>query len=110
VPLAALGPLFAQLRAWKAAYLHQVGVPADSTAGWDFLAAISACASDATYHVLWVIVFNALDDFGVREENEAPGPVDKAKQELFDEALHGALRIAGLAGVLASNGYLVRSP
>lgn len=45
VPVAALRSLFKQLRDWKTTHLHQVGVPADSTAGWDFLAAISACES-----------------------------------------------------------------
>ena len=29
-----------------------------------------AGASDATYHVMWVILFNAVDDFGIREVNE----------------------------------------
>jgi hypothetical protein len=95
-------------------------------------------ASDATYHVLWVILFNAVDDFGIREVNElreaGSSPrqypeydqVETTKQKLLDEALRGALRISGLvrvsvlenrfkliqlylqAGVLASNGYLVR--
>jgi hypothetical protein len=85
-----------------------------------------AGASDATFHLLWVVLFNAVDEFGVREANDALAPeleppdaraqrrrvladVEAAKDKLFDEALHGALRIAGLAGVLASNGYLVRS-
>jgi hypothetical protein len=57
---------------------------------------------------MWVIMFNAVDDFGIREENELLGmgqsppaspeyeTVEKAKQQLYDEALHGALRIAGL--------------
>jgi hypothetical protein len=88
-----------------------------------------AGASDATFHLLWVVLFNAVDEFGVREANDALGAggppeleppdaraqrrrvladVEAAKDKLFDEALHGALRIAGLAGVLASNGYLVR--
>jgi hypothetical protein len=115
IPASVLPGLFAQLRAWKVAHLATVGVPADSTAGWDFLAAISACASDATYHVMWVIMYNAVDDFGVREENDAGAgerlpAVDALKAALHEEALHGALRIAGLAGVLASNGYLVRPP
>ena len=64
-------------------------------------------ASDATYHVMWVIVFNAVDDFGVKEINEAirmnsmqsvPNnpAIESVKHKILDEALHGALRIAGL--------------
>lgn len=64
-------------------------------------------ASDATYHVMWVILFNAVDDFGIKELNESQRmnplqtvtpevSMESAKQKLLDEALHGALRIAGL--------------
>ena len=92
---------------------------------------------------MWVIVFNAVDDFGIKEYNDAarmssmpnisPIPsIESVKQKILDEALHGALRIAGLVmppfffsisltmptrdtdvmlpfktGVLTSNGYLV---
>ena len=92
-------------------------------------------ASDATYHVMWIILFNALDDFGIREVNDyvrAGSPPDTApnaqfenlKRKIAEEGLHGALRIAGLvgqsydvrefsaheflqAGVLSTNNYLV---
>ena len=92
-------------------------------------------ASDATYHVMWIILFNALDDFGIREVNDyirAGSPPDAApdaqfenlKRKIAEEGLHGALRIAGLvsqsyhvcgfdaykslqAGVLSTNNYLV---
>jgi hypothetical protein len=120
-------------------------------------------ASDATFHVMWVILFNAVDDFGVREfnmhlrmnspvasglgshhpNNGSNGGGDlgssatvaaaalgvfspavvagsngyqvqltvvaEIMRKVLDEGLHGALRIAGLAGVLTKNGYLVRS-
>lgn len=59
--------------------------------------AVSSCASDATYHVMWIILFNALDDYGVKETNGATHEqIDAAKRKIADEALHGALRIAGL--------------
>jgi hypothetical protein len=69
---------------------------------------------------MWVVLFNAIDDYGIREAVDAAregtppekatnhSQIERLKQKLHDEALHGALRIAGLAGVLASNGYLVR--
>lgn len=67
-------------------------------------------ASDATYHVMWVILFNAVDDFGIREVNEASrmgnlsnipnhAQIESIKRKLLDVALHGALRIAGLVRI-----------
>ena len=66
-------------------------------------------ASDATYHVMWVIVFDAVDDFGIKEMNDitrnrnpdlgpsqTPTHIDEVKVRVFDEALRGASRIAGL--------------
>jgi len=102
---------------WRGQYLPKVGVPSNFAAEWDFVSAVSACASDATYHVIWVILFNALDDFGIREINEVvrsgspPDAVpntqyEDTKRKVAHEALHSALRIAGLAGVLTTNGYL----
>ena len=71
---------------------------------------------------MWVILFNAVDDFGVREliaHHRMGSPQDQASyhmqvraedvmRTILDEGLHGGLRIAGLAGVLTKNGYLVR--
>ena len=71
---------------------------------------------------MWVILFNAVDDFGVREliaHHRMGSPQDQASYQMqvraedvmrtiLDEGLHGGLRIAGLAGVLTKNGYLVR--
>ena len=66
-------------------------------------------ASDATYHVMWVIVFDAVDDFGIKELNDIirnhnselgppqiPTHMDEVRGKVFDEALRGASRIAGL--------------
>ena len=79
-----------------------------TTGGLTLHKAVSSCASDAQYHVMWIILFNALDDFGVREINEATrigaaatsitnyATIEAAKRKLAEEALHGALRIAAL--------------
>jgi len=66
-------------------------------------------ATDATYHVMWVIVFDAVDDFGVKEMNDIardhdpdlgppqfPPHMDDVKARVYDEAFRGASRIAGL--------------
>ncbi|KAL0960646.1 hypothetical protein HGRIS_005674 [Hohenbuehelia grisea] len=108
---------------WRESYLSMVGVPSNFEGEWDFVSAVSSCASDATYHVMWIILFSALDDFGIREVNEVVrigsvpsqhlanySQIESAKRKVMEEALHGALRIAGLAGVLTSNGYLRLDP
>jgi len=50
---------------------------------------------------MWIILFNATDDFGVKEIKKNPGalkdvPIEEVQQQIMDEALQGALRIAGL--------------
>ena len=67
-----------------------------------------AGASDATYHIMWIILNNALDDFGIREVNDVTRTgtsetllpqhvqIEEKKRKVMNEALHGALRIAGL--------------
>ena len=57
---------------------------------------------------MWFILFNALDDFGIRELNDvvrAGSPdsehpnysgIESIKKKISEDALHGALRIAGL--------------
>lgn len=50
---------------------------------------------------MWIILFNALDDYGIKELNATMAPpnlaeIESVKRKVVDEALHGALRIAGL--------------
>ncbi|KAI9465043.1 hypothetical protein BJY52DRAFT_1114446 [Lactarius psammicola] len=130
VPIEVLRGIMQQLNEWRAQYLPRVGVPADFDEEWDFVSAVSACASDATFHIMWIILFNALDDHGIRESLGSPHSsgasngaspalavsggmqqqINELKGKVLEEALHGALRIAGLAGVLTKNGYLRLDP
>jgi hypothetical protein len=151
VPVEALRVIIQQLNEWREQYLPRVGVPTDFAAEWDFVSAVSACASDATFHIMWIILFNALDDRGIRESLGSPNSassavgtstalgsgsglqqeIEELKTKVLDEALHGAMRIAGLvrsrsssitssmsnpipyftqAGVLTKNGYLRLDP
>lgn len=104
----------ASLSEWREKYLNLVGVPNNYDGEWDFVSAVSSCASDATYHVMWIILFNAVDDFNIREISQTTPPnaaqIEAVKQKVVEEALHSALRIAGLAAVLTSNGYLRLDP
>ena len=142
IPFDVLCGVVSSLNEWRDEHLPRVGVPSDFESEWDFVSAVSACesshcelifskkkaylltrylwqgASDATYHVMWVILFNAVDDFGVREVNEQVRmgtgmqgmsgsslgqqleQIETVKHKLLEEALHGALRIAGLVRIL----------
>lgn len=126
IPLDTLQTVMDLLYDWKGSFLQHVGASAGPKG--DFIGAISACwsipppshfipnrltfrpgATDATYHVMWVIVFDAVDDFGIKEVNDIirnhnpdlgqpqiPSHMDEVKVRVFDEALRGASRIAGL--------------
>lgn len=60
---------------------------------------------------MWIIIFNALDDFGILEVNDMsravnmsqPLPnhmeIESQKRNVMDEALRGAMRIAALVSV-----------
>ncbi|KAG8961186.1 hypothetical protein FRC03_005692 [Tulasnella sp. 419] len=110
--------LFSQ---WREEHLDKVGVPSNFEADWDFVAAVTACSSDAMYHTMWIIMAQAVEESGIKEHNDIfrsgtdvnPTQVaefEAVKNKLAEEALHGSLRIAGLAGVLTSNGYLRLDP
>ena len=47
IPYAILCSVVAQIYEWRDQYLHQVGVPPNSAANWDFISAISACKCPA---------------------------------------------------------------
>ncbi|KAL1713034.1 hypothetical protein EV715DRAFT_212549 [Schizophyllum commune] len=110
IPHATLRLLTQALAGWRAAHLAAVGVPRDFGRGWGFVEAVSTCASDATFHVMWVILFGALDEFGVKVNPAAAAEKDEVCATIAEQALHGALRIAGLAAVLTQNGYLRLDP
>lgn len=60
---------------------------------------------------MWIALFNAMDDSGVRDDSLSPSgmnQVETVKRKVFEEALNASLRVSALAGVLTSNGYLVR--
>ncbi|KAG9315917.1 hypothetical protein JVU11DRAFT_3568 [Chiua virens] len=113
IPVDAAVLYSSELSKWRDAHLAKVGVPPNLAANWDFVSAVSACASDAHYHVIWIALFNAMDDFGVRDDSLSPSgmnQVETVKRKVFDEALNASLRISALAGVLTSNGYLKLDP
>ncbi|OJA08788.1 hypothetical protein AZE42_01287 [Rhizopogon vesiculosus] len=131
IPLDAILSYISDLSKWRDAHLSKVGVPPNLEANWDFVSAVSACkwpifhlcdkfakllsigASDAQYHVTWVALFFAMDEFGIRDDAFTPSSINQvetAKRKIMEEALQASLRIAALAGVLTSNGYLKLDP
>ncbi|KAG9048054.1 hypothetical protein FS837_000882 [Tulasnella sp. UAMH 9824] len=118
IPYDILMSLVAMYSSWRDEHLDRVGVPSNFEADWDFVAAVTACSSDATFHLMWIILSQALEEYGIKELNvlrsadpttEVP-EFEALKQNINEEATHGALRIAGLAGVLTNNGYLRLDP
>ncbi|KAF8587579.1 hypothetical protein K439DRAFT_1630576 [Ramaria rubella] len=128
IPLDVLCALMRELNVWRADNLDKVGVPGPgsqiSQSNWDFLAAVSACGHDATYHVMWIILYQALREFGLREMNEMKRTVNgvanhhphlasqfsATEAQVQKEALNAASRIAGLSNLLESNSYLRLDP
>ena len=89
-------------------YVSSLRVSCPSAARTILTLARPAGASDATYHIMWIILYNALEDFGIREVNDVTrtgtsetllpqhAQIEEKKRKVANEAQHGALRIAGL--------------
>ncbi|KAJ1309737.1 hypothetical protein OPQ81_006502 [Rhizoctonia solani] len=116
IPAKVIQDLMARLNRWRDVYLNTVGVPSNFEADWNFVAAVSACSSDATFHVMYIILHQAVEDFGIRDLQRGSDPsginsdVESLQASLAGEAVHSALRIAALTGVLTTNGYLRLDP
>ncbi|KAG8904857.1 hypothetical protein FRB99_001063 [Tulasnella sp. 403] len=111
---------------WREEHLDRVGVPSNFEADWDFVAAVTACVYSFCLAVLRLSanlgspLRKAVDEYGIKEYNDITRSAPDASADLSefealrnniaDEAQHGALRIAGLAGVLTTNGYLRLDP
>jgi hypothetical protein len=71
---------------------------------------------DADYHIHWAYLSTAIKKWGIQELKRS-GEMPNIKQEaetlrdrIHQEAMHGALRISALAGVLTQNSYLRLDP
>ncbi|CAL1712740.1 unnamed protein product [Somion occarium] len=119
VPLSTVWGFMNSLNQWKDEYYAKVGVPPNFPSNWDFISCVTACASDVTYHIQWIVLFSAVDDYGIQEQNDLVRTADSGdantakhaeieaiKKKLYDDTLYSACRIAGLAGVLTSHGYM----
>ncbi|EIW70020.1 hypothetical protein TREMEDRAFT_30253, partial [Tremella mesenterica DSM 1558] len=98
---------------WRDQYLTKLGVPSKWPDSWDFLAAITACSTDVYYHCLWLVVWRAMEEFGL-EETRTGRPASEElvnlQSRIKGESEHGAMRIAALIAVLTENGYLRLDP
>lgn len=142
IPTREINLLQDMLQAWEEKYLQLVGVPEHFKAEWDFITAVSACECivsslpplfqgtyrnigtiDAQYHIMWVILQQAVDEFKILEAKHLTddqghrrryGPEDsplfaaaaELERSVEAKATTGALRIANLVGVLTNNNYL----
>ncbi|KAG8722921.1 hypothetical protein FRC08_000021 [Ceratobasidium sp. 394] len=116
IPAKMIQDVMARLNRWRDGYLNAVGVPSNFEADWNFVAAVSACSSDASFHVMFIILHQAVEDFGIRDLQRGSDPsgisadIESLQATLAGEAIHSALRIAALTGVLTTNGYLRLDP
>ncbi|KIJ53438.1 hypothetical protein M422DRAFT_154794 [Sphaerobolus stellatus SS14] len=123
IPYSVLCSIMRDFDAWRLEYLSKVGVPGPNTGNWDFLAAVAACAcgQDATYHSMWIILYQTLREVGIREANELKQPGNAMgshplsefaaiEDKVQKEALNAASRIAGLADLLTQSSYLRLDP
>ncbi|KZW00922.1 hypothetical protein EXIGLDRAFT_719996 [Exidia glandulosa HHB12029] len=134
VPYEKLLAIMQSLEDWREEHLGRVGMHNFAQNEWGFLEAVSMCASDATYHTMWIILFNAVEDFGIRElreagihatmnsdsplsspanvqlESESLAQFEKTRSTLQSEAGLGALRIAELINILTQQNYLRLDP
>ncbi|KAF8311058.1 hypothetical protein DL93DRAFT_2061489 [Clavulina sp. PMI_390] len=116
----------AALTKWRDQHLGVVGANNDLQNIGDYVAAVTACTIDCSYHVMWIELVHAISDYGIKEINLA---VEKAREDsqktsmfsaladmldtermIATEAFKSATRIAGLAGVLTTNGYMRLDP
>ncbi|KAF8339594.1 uncharacterized protein EI90DRAFT_2966748 [Cantharellus anzutake] len=162
IPYATLLQIVTGLRQWRDEHLGKLGATNDLQNHSDYVTAVGACSIDCSYNVLWIILSQAIEDFGIKEVKSAyrvaasgavsmtpltgshdpttsnvtpPSgqaahagfstaadasvpkgvPQDAAvmvdlERSVANDAFNGATRIAGLAGVLTSNGYMRLDP
>jgi hypothetical protein len=103
--------------AWRENHLALVGAPSPTwPSTWNFADAVTACASDMNYHIVWILMWEALEEFGIAElkvvpKTEGKDELDQSKiielkDRIYTEALNGSLRCANLSQVLCDNFYL----
>lgn len=126
LPLKAIIGACDMLAAWRDEFLPLVGVPTVWPSDWDFVAAVGACTNDANYHLLCIIIAQTIREFGIAELRQIDRgtltygntteldnvrmQAEKMRDRVLQDALHGALRIAALTSVLATNSYLRLDP
>ncbi|KAH7101631.1 hypothetical protein BKA62DRAFT_618416 [Auriculariales sp. MPI-PUGE-AT-0066] len=137
LPFDRLRFIMQSLDEWRDQHLARVGMPNFASSDWGFLEAVNMSSHDALYHTLWIVLFNAIEDFSIKELRDAgltvsmtsdapvaaeiPGhsimldqilisQIEEARGKLQSEAGMGALRIAELVSVLAQQNYLRLDP
>ncbi|WVQ98940.1 hypothetical protein IAU59_006072 [Kwoniella sp. CBS 9459] len=114
IPISFLRDFIHRTSVWRDSHLSIIGAPAQWPEAWNFQQAITACSIDCLYHVIWLLVNRAMEEFGIAEEKSAMGggivEIESIMRRIKEEAEHAALRIAALVGILTENGYLKLDP
>ncbi|KAK8869613.1 hypothetical protein IAR55_000180 [Kwoniella newhampshirensis] len=115
IPLSTLRDFIHQASQLRGDFVSRLGVPSKWPEEWDFIQAMTACATDSFWHCLWLVVDRAIVEFGVKEEKSGVGggwmlEVDNVKRRIREESEHAALRITALVAVLTEAGYMRLDP
>ncbi|EEB97718.1 hypothetical protein MPER_02908, partial [Moniliophthora perniciosa FA553] len=107
IPLEVLRTFCQALCDWRTEFFDKVSVHMNDYSG-DFVTTVSRFASDAQYHVMWIVLYNAVDEFGVKEANEVhrtstpphnipnSALINDTTRKLVMEAVNSATRISTL--------------
>ncbi|UZJ57322.1 hypothetical protein CBS101457_006642 [Exobasidium rhododendri] len=53
---------------WRENHLASVGAPSPIwPSHWNFADAVTACSSDLNYHIVWILMWEAIEEFGIAE-------------------------------------------
>jgi hypothetical protein len=92
------------LSVWRETYLLKLGVPNVSLSEWpeewDFCAAMTACAVDVWYHLLWVLLAKKVEEVGIQNDGSADVEAEHLRSRVTEDGLLAALRTAALVGFL----------
>jgi hypothetical protein len=68
VPAKKLERLASMAFTWRINHLAAVGAPSPTwPSHWNFADAVTACSSDMNYHIVWILMWEAIEEFGIAE-------------------------------------------
>lgn len=89
---------------WRTKHLAIVGAPSPSwPSHWNFADAVTACSSDFNYHIVWILIWEAIDEYGVYELKQRAANSLTNQYPYFGFAINEAASSASMGTRQASN-------